>query len=142
MGLYEGGINRSVFVPLVDVLMERLMIVEMKEKRIDYIKEKAKGLMLEEKESLLLMDSDNHNDDVVAPSLPSYLVTSNSNDLNDVVVKEVLNKWFSKGSGSAPDEQSMLLEPMILVHGLLFKSYVINLLVQPITLPLRNVLTW
>jgi protein AFG1 len=103
-GLYEGGINRSVFLPLVDVLMERLMIVEMKEKRIDYRKEKAKGLLLEkEKESLLLMDS-NNNDDVVAPSLPSYLVTSNSNDLNDVVVKEVLNKWFSKGSGTARQE--------------------------------------
>ena len=28
-GLYEGGINRAVFLPLVDVLRERLVVVEM-----------------------------------------------------------------------------------------------------------------
>ena len=81
-GLYEGGINRAVFLPLVDVLRERLMVVEMGE-MVDYRKEK--GLI--EESSL------SSNDDAV--NLPSYLVKSNS-ELN---VKEVLNEWFAKGGG-------------------------------------------
>ncbi|KAL7439125.1 hypothetical protein ACHAXM_006812 [Skeletonema potamos] len=103
-GLYEGGINRLVFMPLVHVLMERLMIVEMKE-RIDYRKEKGMKA-LEQEESLLLLDSCNNNnnddDDDEVPSLSSYLVTSNLNDLN--MMKEVLKKWFSKGGGTERQE--------------------------------------
>eukprot|EP00984_Skeletonema_dohrnii_P024333 scaffold13442_cov96-Skeletonema_dohrnii-CCMP3373.AAC.2 len=87
-GLYEGGINRAVFLPLVDVLRERLIVVEMGE-MVDYRKEK--GLM-EESSSL---------DDNVA-LLPSYLVTSSNSELN---VKEVLNEWFAKGGGTTRQEK-------------------------------------
>ena len=102
-GLYEGGINRSVFMPLVDALVEKLMIVEMKE-RIDYRKEK-KGL-LEESSSLLLDYSKKKTNDVASSSLlPSFLFSSSNYILNKNNVRgEVLNEWFAKGGGVEQQE--------------------------------------
>ena len=101
-GLYEGGINRSVFMPLVDALVEKLMIVEMKE-RIDYRKEK-KGL-LEESSSLLLDYSKKKTNDVASSLLPSFLFSSSNYILNKNNVRgEVLNEWFAKGGGVEQQE--------------------------------------
>jgi len=93
-GLYEGGINRAVFLPLVDVMRERLIVVEMGEK-VDYRKEK--GLM---EESLLLNSSSSLDDNVAL--LPSYLVTSSNSELN---VKELLSEWFVRGGGTERQEK-------------------------------------
>lgn len=101
-GLYEGGLNRTVFVPLIYELIRRLDVVEMME-RVDYRKVKMKN---EEEERLLLLSKeeedesrsdgdDSGNDDV---TLPSYICTSNTvNDLNNNDVQKVLTMWFSKG---------------------------------------------
>jgi protein AFG1 len=99
-GLYEGGINRCVFVPLIYELIRRLDVVEMME-RIDYRKVKMKNE--EEEERLLLKEEESRsdcgdgggNDDV---TLPSYICSSDGvNDLNDDGAQQMLTMWFSKG---------------------------------------------
>mmetsp|Transcript_24894 Transcript_24894/g.59109 ORF Transcript_24894/g.59109 Transcript_24894/m.59109 type:complete len:641 (-) Transcript_24894:114-2036(-) len=96
-GLYEGGINRSVFLPLVDALMEKLTIVEMNGTR-DYRKqekekEEADGLS----SSSSLSGSSNKEENTPPLALPSYLCTSTTTDVDNVT--EILNDWFSKGGG-------------------------------------------
>ncbi len=111
-GLYEGGLNRSVFVPLIHELMRRLDVVEMME-RIDYRKVKMKN---EEEERLLLLSKEDEsrsdvdgggggNDSV---TLPSYICTSNGvDDLNNDGVQQMLTMWFSKG-GKQVERHEML----------------------------------
>jgi protein AFG1 len=79
-GLYEGGINRSIFLPLIDTLRERMMVIEMGGTH-DY-----------RRDCLANSDSD-------ASSLPPYLCTSTNPSSH-----EILKQWFSKGAGETRNE--------------------------------------
>jgi len=81
-GLYEGGINRSVFLPFIDTLRERMIVIEMGGTH-DY-----------RKDGLLVSSSDS-----IADSLPPYLCSS-----INLSYREVLDKWFSNGTGQTRTE--------------------------------------
>ncbi|KAL7554140.1 hypothetical protein ACHAWF_017546 [Thalassiosira exigua] len=75
-GLYEGGINRYLFLPFIDTLRDRMTVIEMKGVH-DYRRD-ATTSGLESTEG----------------SLPAYLCTH-----TDPNARDILNQWFSKGTG-------------------------------------------
>mmetsp|Transcript_37926 Transcript_37926/g.61979 ORF Transcript_37926/g.61979 Transcript_37926/m.61979 type:complete len:173 (+) Transcript_37926:1-519(+) len=82
-GLYEGGINRSIFLPFIDTLRERMMVFEMGGTH-DY-----------RRDGSLAPTSDS-----AAASLPSYLCPS-----TDPSSRVILEQWMvSKGAGEARNE--------------------------------------
>jgi len=77
-GLYEGGINRSVFKPFIDTLYERMKVIEMggmhdyrKDNRLDPVSQSS------------------------SDSLPLYLYPSNSPS-----TREILEKWTTAKLGT------------------------------------------
>lgn len=88
-GLYEGGINRSIFLPFIDTLRERMVVIEMGGLH-DY---RMDNIALEDScsENLSTLGDDN--------TLPMYLCTStNPSSL------KILNQWFAKGGGESRTE--------------------------------------
>ena len=75
-GLYEGGINRSVFLPFIDTLRERMVVVEMGGMH-DY---RMNGLALDD-------------------ALPAYLCQSANPSF-----RTILDQWFAKGGGKVRSE--------------------------------------
>ena len=80
-GLYEGGINRSVFLPFIDTLRERMTVVEM-EGFHDYRKD------------VLALASKPESE-----MLTTYVCPS-----NDKFTPDILEQWFTKGSGDSRSE--------------------------------------
>ena len=81
-GLYEGGINRSVFMPFIDTLRKRMVVIEMGGTH-DYRRD---GLSTSASTDV----SDDANDEAL---LPPYLCPST----NPAFHQRILEEWFSKG---------------------------------------------
>lgn len=79
-GLYEGGINRSSFLPFIDTLRERMMIIEM-------------GGMHDYRRDCLASISDE------SALLPTHVCT-----VTNPSSKQILEQWFSKGAGETRNE--------------------------------------
>ena len=80
-GLYEGGINRSIFLPFIDTLNERMIVVEM-DGHHDYRRD---SLLIDNDEEAAMFDS----------SLPTHLCTSIT---SPSVANDVLQQWFDQDS--------------------------------------------
>ncbi|KAL3797650.1 hypothetical protein HJC23_013482 [Cyclotella cryptica] len=80
-GLYEGGINRSVFLPFIDKLKERMTVIEM-------------GGMRDYRRDALFMTSESNED-----LIPSYVCPSNG-----PTSLKILEQWYSAGRGETRSE--------------------------------------
>jgi len=78
-GLYEGGINRSIFLPFIDTLNERMIVVEM-DGHHDYRRD----------ESRLMNDNDEGT-----KTLPTHVCTSTN---SPSAANDILQQWFDQGS--------------------------------------------
>jgi len=91
-GLYEGGINRSIFLPFIDTLRERMMIIEMGGTH-DYRRD---GLANSDASSSSSLSSSS-----LSLVLPPYICQSTTNPPS---TQAILEKWFSKGNGESRTE--------------------------------------
>lgn len=80
-GLYEGGINRSVFLPFIDTLKERMIVIEMN------------GIHDYRKNDMAVTS------ELGKDLLPTYMYSS-----KDVATQSTLEQWFSNGSGETRSE--------------------------------------
>ena len=93
-GLYAGGINRSVFLPFIDTLSERMDVIEMGG-TYDYRRD-GDGLMAS-------------NSDAALIPLPPYLcpsidIDTDTDTSNSPSSQEGLELWFSTGTGETRTE--------------------------------------
>lgn len=88
VGLYAGGINRSVFLPFIDTLSERMNVIEMG------------GTYDYRRDGLLTSNSDL---DAALLPLPPYLCPSIDTSTSPSS-QEALELWFSKGTGETRTE--------------------------------------
>ena len=86
-GLYEGGINRSVFLPFIDTLYERMEVIEMGGGH-DYRKDNGLD------PASLSMSSD---------SLPSYMYPSDCSS-----TRRILERWMATKKGRRVESDSAL----------------------------------
>ena len=86
-GLYEGGINRSLFMPFIDTLKQRMVVIEMGGMH-DYRRDEMNKKM---------------SDD--ATTLPTSVVScSATNQSSSASYYDVLEQWFSTGEGETRSE--------------------------------------
>ena len=93
-GLYEGGINRSIFLPFIDTLRERMTVIEMG------------GLHDYRKDALVSLSSESNKE------LPAYVYPS-----NDSSSQTILEQWFSTSIGeSRPETLPVAMGRSVHVH--------------------------
>ena len=81
-GLYEGGINRSVFLPFIDTLQERMDVIEM-----DGSHDYRRDSMLDD----TIATSSDASSSTSTCSLPTMVCSSNPSS------PDILEQWFAKG---------------------------------------------
>ena len=85
-GLYEGGINRSVFLPFIETLKNRMLVIRM-EGTHDYRKDGS--------------SHPSHNYSSSSLSLPTFLCPS-----DDPATQSILEQWFSKDGDNGGETRS------------------------------------
>ena len=91
-GLYEGGINRSVFMPFIDTLNERMIVVEM-DGHHDYRRD---SLSNDDDEAATTLES----------SLPTHVCTSSN---SPSVANDILQQWFDQGNDKGRQSKSEVI---------------------------------
>ena len=92
-GLYEGGINRSVFMPFIQTLNERMVVIEM-DGHHDYRRDKS--LLNDEEDEEAVFDS----------SLPTHVCTSTN---SPSVANDILQQWFDLDKDEGQESKSETL---------------------------------
>jgi len=98
--LYEGGINRSIFLPFIETIHKRMMVIRM-EGTHDYRRDELVRLQTSRNASSLL--------------LPTYLYPA-----NDPSSQRILEQWFAQGTDAAAagnDENKAQSETIPVVMG-------------------------
>jgi len=92
-GLYEGGINRSIFMPFIDTLNERMIVIEMDG---DHDYRRDESLLNDDDEGTTSLDS----------SLPTHVCTSTN---SPSAVNDMLQQWFDQGNDKGQESKSEVI---------------------------------